>query len=155
MSSQPPGSLVTPIILGDATTSLPSGVSTSGVGICFSGGGSRAMAAAMGQLQALEQMSSGSTSLLDQVTAMSTVSGGGWIGIPFTYLPSSFTDAQFLGTYTAPASLTEDILGASGSGWIGGQISSGFSLPDLATQAIYLDLHGDVPSSMLWQTLSR
>lgn len=153
MSSQPSASFVTPIILGDATTAtLPSNISTSGVGICFSGGGSRAMSAAMGQLQALEQMTSGSTSLLDQVTAMSTVSGGGWIGIPFTYLPSSFTDDQFLGTYTAPGSLTEDILGASGAGWIGGQISSGFSLPDLATQAIYLDLHG-VPSSMLWQTL--
>lgn len=153
MSSQPSNSLVTPIFLGSATTaSLPSSVSTSGVGICFSGGGSRAMSAAMGQLQALEQMTSGSTSLLDQVTAMSTVSGGGWIGIPFTYLPSSFTDTQFLGTYTPPGSLTEDILGTSGSGWIGGQISSGFSLPDLATQAIYLDLHG-VPASMLWQTL--
>jgi len=153
MSGPSSASLVTPIILGDATTaSLPSGVSTSGVGICFSGGGSRAMAAAMGQLQALEQMTSGSNSLLDQVTAMSTVSGGGWIGVPFTYLPATVTDAEFLGTYTPPASLTETILGTSGPNWIGGQISSGFSLPDLATQAIYLHLHS-VPSSMLWQTL--
>jgi len=153
MSGPSSASLVTPIFLGDATTAtLPSGVSTSGVGICFSGGGSRAMAAAMGQLQALEQMSSGSTSLLDQVTAMSTVSGGGWIGIPFTYLPATVSDADFLGTYTAPGSLTETILGTSGPNWIGGQISSGFSLPDLATQAVYLHLKS-VPSSMLWQTL--
>ena len=153
MSDPSSASLVTPIILGDATTAtLPSCISTSGVGICFSGGGSRAMSAAMGQLQALEQMTSGSTSLLDQVTAMSTVSGGGWIGIPFTYLPATVSDAEFLGTYTLPGSLTETILGTSGPNWIGGQISSGFSLPDLATQAIYLHLHS-VPSSMLWQTL--
>jgi len=153
MSSTPSGSLVTPIILGDAATAtLPSTISTSGVGICFSGGGSRAMSAAMGQLQALQKMTSGGTSLLDQVTAMSTVSGGGWIGIPFTYLPSAFTDAQFLGSYTDPSLLTEAILGASGSGWIGGQISSGFSIPDLAVHAIYLHAHG-VQSTMLWQTL--
>jgi len=153
MSDSSSASLVTPVILGDATTAtLPSSISTSGVGICFSGGGSRAMSAAMGQLQALEMMQSGSTSLLDQVTAMSTVSGGGWIGIPFTYLPSSFTDAQFLGTYTDPSALTETIIEASPAGWIGGQISSSFSIPDLAVHAIYLHAHG-VPSRMLWQTL--
>jgi len=153
MSGSSSASLVTPVFIGDATTAtLPSTISTSGVGFCFSGGGSRAMSAAMGQLQALEMIQSGSTSLLDQVTAMSTVSGGGWIGIPFTYLPSTVSDADFLGTYTAPGSLTETILGTSGPNWIGGQISSGFSLPDLATQAIYLHLHS-VPSSMLWQTL--
>jgi hypothetical protein len=153
MSGSSSASLVTPVILGDATTAtLPSSISTSGVGICFSGGGSRAMSAAMGQLQALEMMQSGSTSLLDQVTAMSTVSGGGWIGVPFTYLPSSFTDAQFLGTYTDPSKLTETIIEASPAGWIGGQISSGFSVPDLAVHAIYLHAHG-VPSHMLWQTL--
>ncbi|MEO6218439.1 MAG: hypothetical protein ABIO86_20600 [Sphingomonas sp.] len=153
MSGPSSASLVTPIILGDATTtSLPSSISTSGVGICFSGGGSRAMSAAMGQLQALEQMTSGSTSLLDQVTAMSTVSGGGWIGIPFTYLPATFTDAQFLGSYFDPGELTDTIIKASPTGWIGGQISSGFSIPDLAVHAIYLHAHG-VPSHMLWQTL--
>ena len=96
MSGSSSGSLVTPIFLGDATTAtLPSSISTSGVGICFSGGGSRAMSAAMGQLQALEMMQSGSTSLLDQVTAMSTVSGGGWIGIPFTYLPSTVRPSRY------------------------------------------------------------
>lgn len=153
MSGPSSASLVTPIILGDATTSsLPSSISTSGVGICFSGGGSRAMSAAMGQLQALEQMTSGSTSLLGQVTAMSTVSGGGWISIPFTYLPATFTDAQFLGSYTDPGELSETIIKASPTGWIGGQISSGFSIPDLAVHAIYLH-HKNVPSPMLWQTL--
>lgn len=153
MSDPSSASLVTPIILGDATTAtLPSSISTSGVGMCFSGGGSRAMSAAMGQLQALEQMTSGSTSLLDQVTAMSTVSGGGWIGIPFTYLPSAFTDEEFLGSYTDPAALTDTIIKASPAGWIGGQISSGFSIADLAVHAIYLH-HKNVPSHMLWQTL--
>jgi hypothetical protein len=135
----------------DGATGGP--INPGGVGICLSGGGSRAMGAAMGQLQALEALTTAAgDSLFSQVLAMSTVSGGGWVGIPFTFLPSSFSDSQFLGSYTEPANLTDGIITASPAGWLGGQVSSGFSLPDLATKAVYLSSQG-VPSSQLWQTL--
>lgn len=152
MSDAASGGFVAPVFstTAAAVAAMPAG--GSGVGICLSGGGSRAMGAAMGQLQALEMLTSGGSSLLSQIAAMSTVSGGGWIGVPFTYLPSSFTDAQFLGSYTAPAALTETLIRQSPTGWIGGQVSSGFSIADLAAGAVYLSAKG-VPSSMLWQTL--
>jgi hypothetical protein len=144
-------SFVAPIFSTTAAA-VAARTTTGSVGICLSGGGSRAMGAAMGQLQALELLTSGGSSLLSQVAAMSTVSGGGWIGIPFTYLPAGISDAQFLGTYTDPASLTDTILEQSPVGWIGGQVSSGFTLADLAVSAVYLRTQG-VPSDMLWQTM--
>ena len=101
MADQASGSFVTPVYRtsGAAAAALSTGGGSGGVGICLSGGGSRAMGAGMGQLQALEMLTTDAgDSLLSQVVAMSTVSGGGWVGIPFTYLPSGFSDAQFLGT---------------------------------------------------------
>src|SRR6478736_10543716 len=69
------------------------------VGVCLSGGGSRAFSAGIGQLQALETLQANGSSLLNQTRALSTVSGGGWIGIPFVFLPASVSDSDFLGTY--------------------------------------------------------
>ena len=154
MTDQASGSFVTPVYRTSATAAgALSASSAAGVGICLSGGGSRAMGAGIGQIQALEKLTTSSgDSLLSQIVAMSTVSGGGWVGIPFTYLPSSFPDAQFLGSYTDPAGLTDAIIEASPTGWIGGQVSSGFSIADLSAKAVYLRAKG-VPSSMLWQTL--
>ncbi|MGH7231532.1 MAG: hypothetical protein ACREJU_09275, partial [Nitrospiraceae bacterium] len=65
---------------------------TSGVGVCLSGGGSRAASASMGELRGLRALG-----LLDNVAVLSTVSGGSWAGVPFTYLPSSISDDDFLG----------------------------------------------------------
>ena len=154
MTDQASGSFVTPVYRTSAAAAgALSASSAAGVGICLSGGGSRAMGAGIGQIQALEKLTTSSgDSLLSQIVAMSTVSGGGWVGIPFTYLPSSFPDAQFLGSYTDPAGLTDAIIEASPTGWIGGQVSSGFSIADLSAKAVYLRAKG-VPSSMLWQTL--
>lgn len=55
------------------------------VGICLSGGGSRAMCAGMGQLRGLAHLQLNGKSLLKQTRAMSTVSGGSWIGQTFSY----------------------------------------------------------------------
>jgi hypothetical protein len=65
----------------------------SGVGLCLSGGGSRAASASMGVLRGLRHLG-----LLDQVAVLSTVSGGGWAGVAFTYLPPDISDDEFLGT---------------------------------------------------------
>lgn len=53
--------------------------------VCLSGGGSRAMTAGMGQLRALAHLQRNGRSLLAQTRALSTVSGGGWIGQTFSY----------------------------------------------------------------------
>ncbi|MFO1496577.1 MAG: hypothetical protein U1F26_18195 [Lysobacterales bacterium] len=64
----------------------------SSVGLCFSGGGSRALTCAMGQLRGLRALG-----LLDQTFALSSVSGGTWASSLYTYLPASISDDEFLG----------------------------------------------------------
>ena len=63
------------------------------VGVCFSGGGSRALSAAMGQMRGLNHLG-----LLDQTFFISAVSGGAWASTLYTYLPAAITDEDFLGT---------------------------------------------------------
>ncbi|MCB1613801.1 MAG: hypothetical protein KDI60_18905, partial [Xanthomonadales bacterium] len=63
------------------------------VGLCLSGGGSRALTCAMGQLRALDHLG-----LMDQIFAISSVSGGTWANTLYTYLPATISDADFLGT---------------------------------------------------------
>ena len=116
------------------------------VGVCLSGGGSRAFTAGIGQLQALQALQANGSSLLNQTRALTTVSGGGWIGIPFVFLPASVSDSDFLGTYVEPANLTLDGLGDLPAQGIANYITSGFSLADLAVQAVVLYSEG-VPSS--------
>ena len=123
------------------------------VGVCLSGGGSRAFSAGIGQLQALETLQANGASLLSQTRALSTVSGGGWIGIPFVFLPASVSDSDFLGTYVAQADLTLDGLGDLPAQGIAQYITSGFTLADLSVQALLLYDAYDVPSSELWQVL--
>lgn len=137
----------------DNTGTFVSRQTPGNVGICLSGGGSRAFSAGIGQLQALQAMQSNGSSLLNQTRALSTVSGGGWIGIPFVFLPGSISDSDFLGTYVEPADLTVDGLGSLPPNGIARQITSGFSLAALAVQALLLYDEYDVLSSELWQVL--
>ncbi|MCB1642412.1 MAG: hypothetical protein KDI37_11815 [Xanthomonadales bacterium] len=72
------------------------------IGLCLSGGGSRALTCALGQLRALDHLG-----LMDQIFAISSVSGGTWANSLYTYLPASISDADFLGTPVLdPAKLT-------------------------------------------------
>jgi hypothetical protein len=71
---------------------IPPMVPATDVGVCLSGGGSRAASAAMGELRGLRHLG-----LLDRVSTLSTVSGGTWAGVTFTYLPSAIADDDFLG----------------------------------------------------------
>jgi hypothetical protein len=137
----------------DNTGSFVSRQTPGNVGICLSGGGSRAFSAGIGQLQALQAVQSNGSSLLNQTRALSTVSGGGWIGIPFVFLPAHISDSDFLGAYVEPADLTVAGLGSLPPNGIAGQITSGFSLAALAVQALLLYDEYDVPSSELWQVL--
>ena len=71
------------------------------VGVAFSGGGSRALSAAMGQFRGLRALG-----VLDDVTFLSSVSGGTWASALYTYLPASFSEDDFLGPVAAPQDLT-------------------------------------------------
>ncbi len=72
------------------------------VGVCFSGGGSRALSAAMGQLRGLKYLN-----LLEDVFFISSVSGGTWASAAYTYLPLQYDDDDFLGLVVVdPRNLT-------------------------------------------------
>ena len=88
-ASPPPATLSASIY---PFSSLEQSSSDSGIGLCLSGGGSRAAAASMGALRGLRCLG-----LLDEISVLSTVSGGGWAGVPFTYLPADISDDEFLG----------------------------------------------------------
>ena len=123
------------------------------VAVCLSGGGSRAMTAGMGQLLALETLQVGNASLLSQTKMISSVSGGSWVSVPFSFLTPSTTDTAFLGgPYTDPASLTVAGLLTLDSKCVASGITRGFTLVDLAVAAVVLYKVG-VPVDMLWQVL--
>lgn len=70
--------------------------------VCFSGGGTRAMTCATGQMKGLEILK-----LWDEIGYISSVSGGTWASSIFTYYNSGAdNDAQLLGTTHKPGDLT-------------------------------------------------
>ncbi len=75
---------------------------TSDTGVCFSGGGARAMSAAMGQMRGLRELG-----LLSQARYMSCVSGGSWAGTIYTFAPTTTDDTTLLGDYLAPSSIVQ------------------------------------------------
>lgn len=74
---------------------------TSDTGVCFSGGGSRAMSAAMGQMRGLRALG-----LLGRARYMSCVSGGSWAGTIYTFVPASTDDSVLLGHHLQPGKIT-------------------------------------------------
>ena len=71
--------------------------------VCFSGGGTRSMAATVGQLRGLAALG-----VLDRVGYVSSVSGSAWATVPFTFASDR---AVRLGAVTLPNQLTLDHLG--------------------------------------------
>jgi hypothetical protein len=62
------------------------------VGVCFSGGGSRALSAAMGQLRGLTHLG-----LIEKTQSISGVSGGAWASTVYSYVPESISEDDLLG----------------------------------------------------------
>jgi len=86
---------------GTNPTITHSDSSLNNVGVCFSGGGSRALTCAWGQLLGLKTVG------LDSSTRyISSVSGGTWASSIYTYLSDTISDEALLGTYTVPADLS-------------------------------------------------
>ncbi len=72
------------------------------VGLCFSGGGTRAMSACMGYYRALTRLG-----LMDDVRVTCSVSGGTWASFIYTYYRAGpADDAELLGPVTAPGDIT-------------------------------------------------
>ena len=70
---------------------------TTNTGLCFSGGGSRALSAAMGQMRGLRALG-----LMSKARYISSVSGGSWASTAYTFLPSVISDDDFLGQNLEP-----------------------------------------------------
>jgi hypothetical protein len=107
----------------------------------------------MGQLRALKQLTVNGVPVLGQVRALSTVSGGSWLGVPFIFLPSAAaSDDAYLGPYVADQStLSPAQLAVLPAGNAGTPITSAmFSVTMLALEAFLLyDVLGVTPD-MLW-----
>ena len=150
-----------PLTVGQLYT--PAASTPGNVGLCLSGGGTRACCAGMGQLRALASLQANGSSLLSQIKALSTVSGGSWLGVPYQFLPSSGpSDAAYLGTYNADqGSLTVDELATLPDGNAGNPMTSiMFSLEGIAGTAVLLyeiflrtSPSNPLPANMLWQTV--
>jgi len=134
------------------------------VAICLCGGGSRALSAGMGQLRALSFLQLNGKSLLSQTKAVSTVSGGSWLGVTFEYLTAGTSDGDFLNQYVPDPSLlvptrtsgatTPEILDELPPGNIGNSIDNDlFSVPALAIEAFFLYKFLKTPPNFLWQAL--
>lgn len=124
------------------------------VAVCLSGGGSRAMSAGMGQLRGLKKLTLNGKSLLEQTKAVSTVSGGSWLGVTFEYLnDKNVSDDDYLGTYEDPGSLTTENIKELSEKAIGYRCTKDFSVLDLLFEAVWIGIFDKVPTHMLWQTL--
>ncbi len=129
------------------------------VGICLSGGGSRALTAGMGQLRGLKALG-----LLEKTRALSTVSGGSWVGVTFEYLSDKTSDDAYLNEYVAdPGRLVPkktaghtpaETLDVLPDGNIGNSVATNlFSVPALAVEAFLLFKFFHAPPNFLWQAL--
>jgi hypothetical protein len=119
------------------------------VGVALSGGGSRALSAGMGELRGLARLQ-----LLGKTKALSTVSGGSWLGVTFEYLTSGTADGDFLGPYVEPGQLTPEGLEELPPGNIANAVDSDlFSIPALGVEAYLLYKHLKTPPDFLWQAL--
>jgi len=86
---------------GNNPTISNSDSSKSNLAVCFSGGGSRALTCAWGQMLGLSTLN-----LIEKARYISSVSGGTWASSIYTYLPDNITDDDLLGTYYPPENLS-------------------------------------------------
>ncbi len=115
------------------------------VGLCFSGGGSRALTAAMGQMRGLRALG-----LLDRVSWVSSVSGGTWASATYNYLPAQISDDDFLGPAVAPQDITADSLSTLPPNNLG-QVPTQLTFWHIGETILDLKEKYKYPDSMLWQ----
>ena len=124
----------------DNPTITNSDESKSNIGLCFSGGGSRAMTCAWGQMLGLSELN-----LMDKIRYISSVSGGTWASSIYTYLPDGISDDALLGAYYPPEKLSlsdDNDLGVFNINHLLdknslGQAPAGMHLDKLGLEALY------------------
>ncbi|MGD9164329.1 MAG: hypothetical protein PVF13_06170, partial [Chromatiales bacterium] len=131
--------------IDNADTSRPN------IAVCFSGGGSRALTCAWGQMIGLIN-----TQVMDSVRYISSVSGGTWASSIYIFLPDSIADTDLLGSYIAPQNLSL----SDGSGKLNvnnlsehslGQAPAGMSLTNpAATTYLFLSMEDKCDHKWLW-----
>ncbi len=93
-------------------------------GVCFSGGGTRAMNCAIGQMKGLQE-----AGLWDDIGYVSAVSGGSWASTIFTYYKEgAANDQQLLGSIIPPHQITMDTLNFMPKGFMGEVITRSLEL---------------------------
>lgn len=134
------------------------------VGICLSGGGSRALTGGMGQLRGLRYLKTADgQDLISQARVLSTVSGGSWVGVTFEYLTEGTSDDAYLNELVADLSRlvptttdghsVAETLDALPAGNIGQSIAARSMGPVLlALEVLLLHRFAKVPTPFLWQT---
>ena len=145
---------------------MPSKKNSPKVGVCLSGGGSRAATAALGQLRGLKHLTTnGRTDLVEQTRALSTVSGGSWFGGSFTYMNlPDISDDDFLNQYAPPEKLTlyrennteavRCVLNELPPGNFGTSIcSEEMYMPHIAAAMFRLYNENNIPINRAWQTV--
>ena len=122
-----------------------------GVGVAFSGGGSRSLSCTMGQLRGLKHLGK-----MGEVGAISAVSGGSWASSLYTYLPKHIDDDNFLGTPLGnPVELTLLNHGEVATALDRfsphnmGQAATNLGVVKMAARAVELYVEG-VPADDLW-----
>ena len=73
------------------------------IGLAFSGGGIRSATATLGQLRSFHRLG-----YLKDVRYIGCISGGSWAVLPWMYAPSTVSDDDFFGHYTAPRDISEE-----------------------------------------------
>jgi hypothetical protein len=92
-------------------------------GVCFSGGSTRAYAAAIGQLRALTELG-----LIRRIHYISAVSGGAWAAVAYTfYAGSGESDLEILGKVETPSTLSIENLDQINSDALGYAATLDFS----------------------------
>lgn len=134
-----------PIPPADAAGLVPPPAGRAPVGLCFSGGGSRALTAAMGQMRGLRALG-----LLDRVSYVSSVSGGTWASAAYNYLPAHISDDDFLGPVVQPQDITTDSLGTLPPNNLG-QVPTQLSYWHIGETIFELKEKYKYPDSLLWQ----
>jgi hypothetical protein len=113
------------------------------VGLCFSGGGARALSASMGQYRALTKLG-----LMDKVRVIASVSGGTWASFIYTYYRAgAANDDELLGPITEPgdidmASLREPLP----------RSCMGFLVTQAFDRVVFQDLRLDKPQEV-WMSM--
>lgn len=110
-------------------------------GVCFSGGGTRSLAAAAGQLRGLTE-----TGLIADVGYLACVSGGAWAAVPYTYhAAGARDDAELLGPVVPPEQLRLRALAVLPEGRLDHPATAGFE--GLLAGAIADE---DLPRDQVW-----